>query len=273
MNRWIGSFAVLILCSTVLHADVTVTTTTTIEGGLGAMMAGSTPKTVMRIKGMQGRTEMEAMGRTVVSLTDLNKKEVIVLRPDEKTAHVMTAVVQDKPGTPPVALPNVDGSVSPTGRSQTIDGVKCDEYAFTMTVPMSDLTSGQQVPEQAAGMLKDVQMLMKGSMWVAKSAPGAAEYLAFQKAALEASLATILAGGVPGTPSNGMDRVMNKFTGTEGLPYLTEVNMTIQGGGPAADMMKQMGGMKVTTKVTSVTTDPIAPDLFVVPPDYKLVKQ
>jgi hypothetical protein len=271
MNRWIGSFAVVILCSTVLHADVTVTTTTTIEGGLGAMMAGSTPKTVMRIKGMQGRAEIEAMGRTIASLADLNKKEVIVLRPEDKTAQVITAVAPEKPGSPPAPLPKIDGSVQPTGRSQTIDGLKCDEYAVTMTIPMSDLTSGQQMPEQAADMLKDMQMLMKGSIWVAKTAPGAAEYLAFQKATLDANLATILAGGVPGTPSNGMDRVMNKFTGTEGLPYLTEVNMTIQGGGPAAEMIKQMGAMKITSKVTSISTDPIAADLFVVPPDYKII--
>lgn len=272
MKRWIGSFAVVILCSTVLHADVTIMTTTTIEGGLGAMMAGATPTTVMRIKGMQGRADMEAMGRTVASIVDLNKKEVIVLRSDEKIAQVITAVTPEKPGTPPAALPQIDGSFAPTGRSQTIDGLKCDEYALDMTVAMSEITSGQQMPPQAAEMLKDLQMLMKGSIWVAKSAPGAAEYSAFQKAAIEANLATILAGGVPGAPSNGMDRVMKKFTGAEGIPYLTEVNMTIEGGGAAADMMKQMGGMKITSKVTSISTDAIAAQMFVVPPDYKIVK-
>jgi len=273
MNRWIGSFAVVILCSVVVHADVTVTTTTTIEGGLGALMAGSTPKTVMRIKGMQARADMDAMGRTISSLTDLNKKEVIVLRPEDKTAQVITTVAPEKPGTPPATLPQVDGTFAPTGRSQTIDGLKCDEYAFTMTVAMSDMTSGQQVPQQAAEMMKDLQMLMKGSMWMAKSAPGAAEYLAFQKAAIEANLASILAGGVPGAPSNGMDRVMKKFSGAEGIPYLTEVNMTLEGAGPGADMMKQMGAMKITSKVTSISTDPIAADVFVVPPDYKVIKQ
>jgi hypothetical protein len=272
MNRWIGSLAAAVLCSTVLHADVTVTTATTVEGGLAAMMAGATPKTVMRIKGMQGRADMETMGRTIASLADLTRKEVIVLRPDDKTAQVITAVTRQQPGTPPATLPQIEGSFAPTGRLQTIDGLKCEEYAFNMTVPMSDMTPGQQMPPQASDMLKDLQMLMKGSIWVAKSAPGAAEYLAFQKAAVEASLSTILAGGVPGAPSNGMDRVMKKLTGAEGIPYLTEMNMTIEGGGPAADMMKQMGAMKITSKVSSISTDPIAADLFVVPPDYKIIK-
>ena len=272
MNRWIGSFVVVILCSAGVHADVTVTTTTTVEGGLAAMMAGASPTTVMRIKGMQGRADTEAMGRTIASLLDLNKNEVILLRSDDKTAQVITAVRPDKPGSPPAALPQVDGSFAPTGRSQTIDGVKVDEYAFTMTIAVSEMTSGQQMPPQAADMMKDLQMLMKGSIWAAKSVPGAAEYQAFQKAAVEANLATILAGGVPGAPSNGLDRVIKKFTAAEGIPYLTEVNMTLEGAGPAADMLKQTGAMKITSKVTAISTDPIAADLFVVPPDYKIVK-
>jgi hypothetical protein len=272
MNRWIGSFAVVLLCSAVLHADVTVTTTTTIEGGLAALMGGSTPKTVMRIKGTQARADMDAMGRTVSSLMDLNKKEMTLLRPDDKTAQVITTVTPDKPGTPTAKMPQVDGTFAATGRSQTIDGLKCDEYAFTMTVAMSELTSGQQMPPQGAEMVKDLKMVMTGSMWAAKSAPGAAEYQAFQKAAIEANLGVILAGGVPGGPSNGLDRVMKQFTGAEGIPYLTEVNMTLEGAGPTADMMKQMGAMKVTSRVTAISTDPIAADLFVVPPDYKLIK-
>jgi hypothetical protein len=272
MNRWIGSFGVVLLCSVAVHADVTVTTTTTIEGGLAALMGGSTPKSVMHIRGMQARADMDAMGRAVATLVDLNKKEVTLLRSEDKTAQVITTVNPQKPGTPPATLPQVNGSFAPTGRSQTIDGLKCDEYAFTMTIAVNEMTSGQQMPPQAADMLKDLQMFMKGSMWMAKTAPGAAEYLAFQKAAIEANLATILAGGMPGAPSNGVDSVMKKLTGTEGIPYLTEVNMTLEGAGPAADMMKQMGAMKITSKVTSISTDPIAADMFVVPPDYKVIK-
>jgi hypothetical protein len=272
MKGSIAAFSMIILCSAVLRADVTVTSATTIEGGLSAMMAGATPKTVMRIKGMRGRGEMEAMGRTIATLADLNRKEVIVLRPDDKTAQVITPVTSEKPGAPRAPLPQIEGSFAPTGRSQIIDGVKCDEYAFSMTVALSDMTSGQQAPPQAGEILKDLQMLAKGSIWATKTAPGAAEYIAFQKAALEANLAAILAGGVPGAPSNGIDRVLKKFTGAEGIPYLTEMSLTIEGAGPAADMMKQMGAMKITSKVTSISTEAIAADMFVVPPDYKVIK-
>jgi hypothetical protein len=273
MNRWLGTFALFLLCSAIVSADVTVTTTTTVEGGMGAMMGGASPKVVMRIKGLKARADTEAMGHTMSNLTDLDKKEVVLLRPDEKTAIVMSSVIPQKPGAPPVAPPQAEGSFEPTGRSQTIDGLKCDEYAIDMKVSMGGMAGNQPMPPQTAEMFKNLQMLVKGSVWVAKAAPGAEEYVAFQKAAVQANLAAILTGGVPGAPSNGFDRVLSKFSSVEGIPYLTEMNVTMAATGQAAEMMKQMGPMKVTSKVTSISTDPIAADMFVVPADYKIVKQ
>lgn len=273
MKRWLGTVMIVVACSAILRADVTVTTSTTMEGGMSAMMGGANPTTVLRIKGLVGRTDVEAMGRMLSTLTDLNKKEVTVLRPDEKTAHVLTSMTGNKPGTPPAPMPQVDGTFEATGRSQTIDGFKCDEYAFDVTASMGEMTSGQPMQPQAAEMLRDMRLLLKGSMWMTKSAPGASEYLAFQKAAIAANMAAILAGGVPGAPSNGMERIIGKLSGAEGLPYVTEMTITISGTGPGAEMMKQMGATKITSKVTAISTDPVPADLLVVPPDYKVVKQ
>ena len=41
--------------------------------------------------------------------------------------------------------------------------------------------------------------------------------------------------------------------------------MTVEGTGQMAEMLRQMGPMKITTKVTSITTDPIADDTFKIP--------
>ena len=51
------------------------------------------------------------------------------------------------------------------------------------------------------------------------------------------------------------------------------MTIKIEGTGQMAEMMKQMGPMKVTTKVSSITTDPISDDLFKVPEGYTVVKQ
>jgi hypothetical protein len=51
------------------------------------------------------------------------------------------------------------------------------------------------------------------------------------------------------------------------------MDMTVEGTGQMADMMRQMmGGMKVTTKVTSLTTNAIGDDAFKIPEGYTVVK-
>jgi hypothetical protein len=114
-------------------------------------------------------------------------------------------------------------------------------------------------------------MLMKGSTWVAKDAPGAAEYAAYQKAMSAADLATA-AMGATGVNLPGMDKMAKAMAGVQGVPVLTEVTMSIEGEGQMADMMRQMGAMKVTTKVLSVKTDAITDDIFQVPAGYQTIK-
>ncbi len=115
---------------------------------------------------------------------------------------------------------------------------------------MSEM-SGPQMPPEAAAMLKDVKMIMKGSMWVAKDAPGAAEYAAFQKAASATDLSTIIAGA-SGMKMPGMDKLAKAMGGVTGMTYLTEMTITVEGTGQMVEMMQQMGPMKVTTKVNSI---------------------
>jgi len=57
-----------------------------------------------------------------------------------------------------------------------------------------------------------------------------------------------------------------------GLPYLTEITMTMEGTGPMVDAMKQMGPMKMIQKLSSVSTDAIADDLFKIPEGYTIQK-
>jgi hypothetical protein len=271
MTRSLITLTLVALLSTALHADITLTSVTTLEGGAAAMAGNVTPRMVMRIKGMKARTEIEVMGQTIATVADLATREVYLLHADQKTAQLINAV-PNTPGAPPPALPKMDGTFKPTGRTQSLDGVSCDEYAFTMSMSMGEMTNAQMPPE-AAAMLQDMRMLMSGSIWMAKNAPGAAEYVAFQKAALEAHLASIISGAAGGMSPNGMDKVMRALSGAEGMPYLTEMTMNVEGSGPAVEMMKQMGAMKMTNKVTAVSTDPIPDDMFTVPADYKIVKQ
>jgi hypothetical protein len=276
MKRWLVTVLVFGMCSAAVRADVTVVQTTTIEGGMAAMAGGGappSPKVTVRVKGMKSRTDMDMQPTlNLSSITDLVAKQMIMLRHDQKTAQIVDTAA---PASPAGAAPangtvKLDSTVTPTGKSQVIDGFKCDEYTFSTTMSMAE-AGGAQVPPEAAEMLKDLTMVMKGSMWVAKDAPGAAEYIAFQKALAKSDLAGATSK-LSGLNLPGMDKMTKAMSGVDGLPYLTVLDMTIEGSGQIADMMRQMGAMKITTKVTSISGAAIGDDQFKIPEGYAVIK-
>jgi hypothetical protein len=287
MKRWLVTTLAVLVCSAALRADVTIVQTTTVEGGMAAMAASSgagnmSPKLTSRLKGSKMRTDVETGPVTVSTILDLTSKQVIILRADQKTATVVSAIppaaaaatttTAGEAPPPKVTMPaNIDASVTPTGKSQVLDGVKVDEYSFTTRMNMGEMT-GRQVPPEAAAMMQGVTMVMTGSMWVAKDVPGAAEYMAFQKTAASGEMATA-AMGASGVNIPGMEKLMKAMSSVQGLTYLTEMTINIQGTGQIADMMKQMGPMKVTTRVNSITTDAVSDDMFKVPEGYQVIKQ
>jgi hypothetical protein len=279
MKRWFPTLLAFAVCSAVVHADVTVVQSTTIEGGMAAMSGQNiTPKTTMRIKGLRSRTDVDASVIQISTITDLVAKQVIVLRADQKTAQIISkpdalppAAAAAGATTVPAAPPAAEASLTPTGRTQTIDGLKCDEFAFTSSLDMSEMTAGRQMPPEAAEMMKDVRMKMQGSVWIAKEAPGASEFLAFQKAAASSDLGSAIAGA-SGLNVPGMEKMMKALAAAQGMPYLTEMNVNVEGTGQLAQMMQQAGPMKITVRVSSITTDPIADDLFKTPEGYTIIK-
>ncbi len=267
MKATLTAIAITAICCVPLRADVTLVQTVTTEGPAAAMAGASmTLKATTRIKGMRARGDMEMTGLPMMStLIDLALKQGYLLRPDRKTAMLMPAMAA------PVTQPAIDISFKPTGGSQSIQNVLCDEYALAITMSMSDMTSGPLMPPEAAAVMEGVKMVIAGSMWIAKSGPGTADYVAFQKAAADGGMGSLMAGAF-GQGANGMSRMMSAIAEVPGIPYLSELNMTMEGTGPMVEKMRQMVPMKVTTTVTSVSTDPISDDAFRIPPDYKIVK-
>lgn len=274
MKRWFATLLVFAACSAVVRADITFVQTTTIEGGPPA--AGQIPSTKITtmIKGLKSRTDMELPTGAMSTIVDLSTKQIIILNHAQKTAQMSGTAAGT---TSTAAAPSVtgtmkmDGSVTPTGKSQVIDGFKCDEFLFTTTMNMSEI-SGPGMPPEAAAMMKDLTLLMKGSMWVTKDAPGSAEYLAYQKALSSADL-TAATMGATGISMPGMDKLTKAMASVNGLAYVNEMSMSVQGAGQIADMMKQvMGAMKISMKTSSVTTEPISDALLKIPEGYTVIK-
>jgi hypothetical protein len=272
MKRWVTVALLLALCSSPLIADVRVTSTTTLEGPMAAMMGGVTPTVVTHIKGNKSRTDIQMGERQFSTIIDAQAGQVILLDPAERTARILTpdSIPVGKPGAP-MPMPKIDATVKPTGQSKLIDGAKCDEQAISLTISLAEM-AGSQMNPQAAEIMKDVKVRMDGSAWVAKTGPGVAEYTAFQSESAKQSL-SMLTRAVPGVGSMGIDRIIESFSGAGGLPYLTELKMQIEGGGEMAGLLKQFGDMKFTSRVTDVSTTTLADDLFSVPSGYKVVTQ
>ncbi len=272
MKRWLVTFVLFAVCSAAVRADVTLVQTSTVEGGMAAMANAPSPEITTRVKGLRSRTDMNAGSVSVITILDLVAKQIIILRPDQKTATVSSAAPPPAraPSAPMVTVGGIEASVKPTGKSQLIDGIKCDEFTFTTAIDMGAMSGGQLPPETGA-MLQGMKMLMAGSVWVAKDAPGAADYIAFQKAAASSDTAAIGAAAA-GVSIPGLEKIMKAMSSIEGLAYLTEMTMTVEGSGQIADMMRQMGAMKMISRLKSVKTDALSDDLFKIPEGYTTTK-
>lgn len=270
MKRWVAVTLMVGVASASLLADVKVTTTTTLEGPITAMMGSITPSMVTHIKGQKARIDVTMGDQLMSTIYDVQAKQFIVLNTTEKTAHILTPeafVATQKP----IPLPKIDATVKPTGQSKVIEGSRCDEQAVTMTISMAEMVGGSQMSPQAAEMMKDVKVHVNGSLWVAKSGPGIAEYVAFQSESSKQSL-SMLSRMLPGL-GGSFNKVMDAVQGAAGLPYLTELKMQVEGGGEMAGLFKQFGDLKLTNRVTAVSVDPLPDDLFTVPADYNIVKK
>jgi hypothetical protein len=272
VKRYAAALLGAALCAVPLDADVRVTSTTTIDGPFAAMTGGMTPRIVMHIKGNRARADLDMGPTSVSTITDIAGL-VTILNPAQKTAQVIdpAALAAGLAGKE-FAMPKLDASITPTGKVQAIGGTQCEEHTLVIAISMAEFAGSSSVPPEAAAMMKDVRMIMNGTMWIAKSGPGVAEYVAFQTAAAKAGVAKFMSA-LPGMQSSGMDRVMNAFSAANGLPYLTEMTMAFEGSGPIVEMMNKQGTIKITTKVREVSTAPISDDLFKVPDDYTVVKQ
>jgi hypothetical protein len=80
-----------------------------------------------------------------------------------------------------------------------------------------------------------------------------------------------MTAGMP-EPARGMDQMMSASLQAPGIPYLTEMTMSVEGSGEMVQDDAQMGAMKVVMEVQSVSTDPVPDSLFEIPNDYTINK-
>jgi hypothetical protein len=250
------SFVAPLAALTMVHSVVPATadvTITSVSSGKGTMVKDGSAQSVSYIKGAKMRTEMGDL----ISILDADARQMIVLNPKKKEAEIidiaeLAADMQKTiAGEPKVAL-------TPTGQTKTILDRTCAGYTLSIAVPMKMGPS-------------EMTMTMSGPLWVAKGAPGSADYAGFYKKAAESGLffGNPQLARAQGAQLKSQTEMYRAIAELGGIPYEIDATMRFEGGGMMAGMMNKLGGVGMTTTVTAVTTGPISDDLFSIPAGFK----
>ncbi len=258
MLKHVSILAGSLLCAALpLSADVKMTSTNTGQG-LGAMING---ETVTWVKGPRMRIDRSGMpeGRTT-TIMDAAARLMTTINHDKRTAEITDMAAIGAQIEKSVAASDVKAQVTPNGSSKTLLGKSCAGYDLLLTVPM---TLGNQ-PNMA------MIVSMTGHVWIAKGAPGTADYEAFWKAAAQGGLffGNPQQMKVMPAQSKGLTEMYKAMASLGGLAYATDLEMKFQGNEMMAGMMGKMG-FTMNSVATAVSTDPFPDTEFAVPAGYK----
>jgi hypothetical protein len=258
MTRFLIAAALAAALAAPARADVTIHSTAT---GKGLGMSGTT-KSVTYIKGLKMRTEATSGDKGAVTIFDVDAQKMYVVNDKKKEVDVWDMGAFSQEISQAVAVDGVQASMKANGQTKTVAGQNADGYDVNITVPA---TIG------GAGGMK-VTMLLTGVSWIAKGAPGSADYAAFYQGAAEKGWIFSDPRAAKGSPgqAKAMAQMYAEFARIGGIPYETEMNIKAQGEGMMGAMMAKMGNVSTTTTTDSVDTAPIADSLFQPPTDYKL---
>ena len=243
-------------------ADVTVKMSVT---GTGMGRQGKTSGTAF-IKGQKMRSDLTIGNRTQTTIFDLETQKMYFFESGKKEADVWDIADLSKQIGSAVDVSQLKASITPNGQTKQFGTLTATGYDMQITGPA------------AIGGNKEMAMVLtlSGPVWIVKNAPGAADYMAFYKAAVEK-------GWIFGDPraakaqpgqAKAMTEMYRQFVEIGGIAYETDIQIKIGAGGDApsfmSGMLAKMGNMSSQTVVEDVQVGPLSDDLFAPPAGFKL---
>lgn len=261
MKRTILVMAVAFALAVPARGDVTIKQTTTGKG-MGMAAAGTT---TTYIKGMKMRSEVEARGTVLTTIFDVENQKMYIFDSKKKTADVWDMQTFSQEMAKSVQTGAVKTSLKPNGQKKEVAGKTATGYDLVSSVPAT--IGGED------GMAMTVTL--RGPMWVVKGAPGTQDYMAFYKGAAEKGWIFSDPRAAKGSPgqAKAMAEMYRLLASTGGVPYETDMTISVEGEGPMAAVMARMGGMSMVSTVQSVDTTALDDALFAPPAGYKLVQK
>lgn len=260
IKRMLLIAAAALALAAAVQGDVTIKQTTS---GKGMAVISGTSTTY--IKGMKMRTEMEARGTVMTTIFDVENQKMYVFDSKKKSADVWDMQAFGAEMAKNVDVGEMKTSLKANSEKKEIAGKTANGYDLSVSVPAN------------FGGSADMQLTVKlaGPVWIVKNAPGTADYVAFYKAATEKGWIFSDPRAAKGSPgqAKAMAEMQKQLAAAGGLPYESTINISMEGDGPMAAVMARMGGMSMTTTVTSIETAALDDALFAPPAGYKLVQK
>jgi hypothetical protein len=240
------------------HGDVTIKQTI---GGKGLGMSGSGSGATY-IKGNRMRSDTVMGDRTQTMIFDVDAQKLYVFDSKKKEADVWDMAAFGAEISKSVDVSGAKASLKPNGQTRQIAGRPAAGY--DMDISMASAMGGS----------KDMNMTvaLSGPIWIVKNAPGSADYARFYRAAMEKGFIFSDPRGAKAQPgqARAMAEMYRQVAEIGGIPYETNLQSKISGGGPMAAIMSKMANVTMTSTVDAVDVGPLSDTLFAPPAGYKL---
>lgn len=244
------------------YADVTLKQTSTGKGlGMSGTMAGT-----VYIKGNKLRTDSVDGDKTMTTVFDLDAQTMYVFDSKKTEAEVWDMAAFSAELSKSVDPSRMKASLTPTGQTKQIAGQTATGYMMEISMPAT--MGGSDGPA--------MMVTLTGPAWIVKGAPGAADYVAFYKAAAEKGFIFTNPNAAKGSPgqARAMTEMYRQLAETGGVAYETEmqIKMSMEGGAgnPLGGLLGRLGNISMTSVVESIATEPLSDALFAPPAGYKL---
>jgi hypothetical protein len=224
---------------------------------MSGTMAGTT-----YIKGNKMRTDVVMGDKTQTTIFDIDAQKMYSFDSKKKEADVFDMATIAADISKSVDVSTAKASLKPNGQKKEISGKSANGYDMEVTM------------DSAMGGNKEMMMTvtLQGPVWIVPNAPGGADYGRFYKLAVEKGWIFSdprAAKAQPGQ-AKAMAEMYNQIAATGGIPYETDMQIKMGGGGPMGGMLAKLGNVSMTTTITGVEVGALADDLFAPPAGYKV---
>ena len=256
MRKNSAMLVLLLLVATQSRADL-VLSGQSVTGAFGMPM---TSQERVWLSDLSIRRDFTDRGRAYTHLFDLGKKQAIIIDHFTRMAEVHDLAGLESSTEASAPSEGLKMKFEPTGNARPLQSWSCKEHDLVASIPTR---LGNE----------EATFHLKGKIWVASGVP---EQTAI-KEMVGATKKKDFYLGIPALArispaySQVMNELMRKLA-PKGLPCAGELEGSYEGNGPMVNLAKKLP-TKLSFNFQQFSIDPIKPEMFVVPPGYRLMQR